>query len=62
MPRTKAEIARITDQYAKVVLPGCVGSIDCTHVGVDRMPAGLKNLLTGKEGYPTLSFEVRLCS
>jgi hypothetical protein len=59
MPRTKAEIARITDQYAKVGLPGCVGSIDCTHVGVDRMPAGLKNLLTGKEGYPTLSFEVK---
>jgi hypothetical protein len=57
-PKTEADIKRVTDQYQACGLPGCIGSIDCTHVGVDKMPIGIKNLLIGKEGYPTLSFEV----
>lgn len=37
------DIKRVTDQYQAVGLPGCCGSIDCTHVGVDKMPLGLKD-------------------
>ena len=59
-PKTEADLKRVTDQYQAVGLPGCCGSIDCTHCGVDKMPVGLKTLLIGKEGYPTLSFEVRV--
>ena len=57
-PKTDADIKRITDQYQRCGLPGCCGSIDCTHVGVDKMPIGIKNLLIGKEGFPALAFEV----
>ena len=38
--------------------PGCVGSIDCTHIAWDMCPTTLNPLCKGKEGYPTLVFEV----
>ena len=37
---------------------GCIGSIDCVHIRWDNIPAMLKNLHVGKEGYETRSFEV----
>ena len=39
-------------------LPGCVGSINCVHVRWDNCPAGLLGECVGKEGKPTLAFEV----
>lgn len=44
--------------YAKLGLPGCVGSIDCVHLKWDKCPVWLSNECKGKEGYPSLVFEV----
>src|SRR6056300_1943203 len=44
--------------YALLRLPGCIGSIDCVHVGWDCCPAECRSNATGKEGYLSLSFEV----
>ena len=57
-PATETEIERVLQQYATLGFPGCVGSIDCCHVHWDRCPAAETNENTGKEGYPTRSFEV----
>jgi hypothetical protein len=39
-------------------LPGCVGSMDCTHVGWHKCPKEWTNIMTGASGKPTLSFQV----
>lgn len=44
--------------YAKLGIPGCVGSIDCVHLKWDKCPAWLLNECKGKEGYPSLVYEV----
>ena len=44
--------------YADMGFPGTVGSIDVTHVRWLRCSNKLTNLCTGKEGFPTLAFEV----
>ena len=66
MLSTEVEIQRVLKQYATLGYPGCLGSIDCCHVHWDRCPADQTNENTGKEGYPSRSFEVRvpchLCS
>ena len=38
--------------------PGAAGAIDCVHVPWGRCPTGLKGTCTGKEGFPTVSYEV----
>ena len=59
MPSTMDAIERVRQQFAVLGFPGVVGSADCTHIGVDKMPIGLKNLLTGRSGHCTLAYEVR---
>ena len=44
--------------YEKLGFPGCIGSIDCTHIGWDRCPEQVFNFMKGKEGYPSFSFQV----
>ncbi len=50
-PRTEAELLKVTTVYEKLGFPGCVGSVDCT-------PVGLSNMCKCKEGKPTLVYEV----
>ena len=57
-PTSVDEIKATTSVYAKLGLPGCLGSADCVHVRWDRCPASEFNSHKGKEGYPTLSYEV----
>jgi hypothetical protein len=38
--------------YARLGLPGCIGSTDCVHVKLDKCPVSLKH------AFPTLSFSV----
>jgi hypothetical protein len=52
------ELQAIMDEYSSLGLPGTVGSVDVTHVYLDKCPAHLSNLCTGKEKKPTLAFEV----
>eukprot|EP00187_Rhodella_violacea_P013328 CAMPEP_0184712916 /NCGR_PEP_ID=MMETSP0314-20130426/3377_1 /TAXON_ID=38298 /ORGANISM="Rhodella maculata, Strain CCMP 736" /LENGTH=190 /DNA_ID=CAMNT_0027175447 /DNA_START=12 /DNA_END=581 /DNA_ORIENTATION=- len=58
-PHTPEALYReVQRAYEQRGLPGCVGSIDCVHVGWDRCPASQRNLNKSKEKCPTLSFEV----
>ena len=42
--------------YTKLGFPGAFGSMDATHLWWNKCPVNLVNLCTGKEGYPTLTF------
>jgi hypothetical protein len=57
-PKTTAEAAPFERVFASLGLPGAMGSTDCTHVPWGRCPAKLSSLFTGKEGYPTVAYEV----
>ena len=57
-PRTAEEASEILEDFRLAGFPGAVGSVDVTHVHWLRCPAGLQNLYTGKEGYPSVAYEV----
>ena len=57
-PTSVDEIKATTSIYEKLGPPGCLGRADCVHVRWDRCPASEFNSHKGKEGYPTLSYEV----
>lgn len=61
MPVDEDEAEYIEQGYAKYGLVGCVGSIDCVHIGWDSCRAGDRNSYCGKEKYPSISYEV-VCS
>ena len=48
-------------EYNAVGLPGCIGSVDCTHIEWAKCPASQRSLYVGKEGFPSVVFEV-VCS
>ena len=49
---------RDMEEYTEMGLPGCVGSVDCVHIGWDMCPTQLQNMYKGKEGYPSIAYEV----
>ena len=51
------DLERVMAEYALLGLPGCVGSIDVTHVGWANCPSRWQSWFTGKEGHPTLAYE-----
>ena len=55
---TGAELDKVMQTYAELGLPGAVGSMDCTHVEWMMCPKGERFGAKGKEGYPTLAFQV----
>ena len=57
-PRTEEELSKIMERYEAMKLPGAAGSIDVVHLRWRHCPAGDANRCTGKEGYPTVAFEV----
>ena len=57
-PHSLEELKPIMEQYTYKKLPGCGGSIDVVHLKWSNCPAGDYNRCLGKEGYPTLAFEV----
>jgi hypothetical protein len=44
--------------FRRVGIPGAVGSMDCTHVRWDMCPAEWSKYFTGKEGFPTVAYQV----
>lgn len=58
MPRTSDELEDVMKLYRAAGFPGCAGSVDVVHIRHDMSPFNLKNVNTGKEGYPSLAFEV----
>ena len=57
-PKTEEEIKNVLALYERIGLPGCGGSVDCVHLVWDKCMAGAASACTGKEGFPTLAFEV----
>ena len=57
-PRTEAGIKQAVSQYASRGFAGCIGSTDVVHVPWDRVPAALVSAYIGKEGIPTVAYEV----
>jgi len=55
---TTSELRSIMQAYALVGFPGCVGSIDCTHIRWWNCPSKHRNSCHGKEGYRLLGFQV----
>ena len=45
-------------EFQKLGFPGCIGSMDATHLHWKRCPAGAINTHKGKEGFPTRAFNV----
>jgi Plant transposon protein len=58
LPRNREEYDFVVGEYAEMGLPGCVGSIDCVHIGWDMCLIQHKNMYTGKEGFPSIAYEV----
>ena len=57
-PTDKYELVGVEAAYAAVGLPGAIGSMDVVHVAWAMCPAGLAHLATGKEGYPSVTYNV----
>ena len=57
-PLSEDEIERTMKIYRRLGLPGCIGSVDCVHIRWERCPVGERSQHKGKEGFPTLSYEV----
>ena len=58
MPQEEAQLRFIMEEYRDMGLPGCVGSVDCVHVGWDQCPVQYSNMYKGKEGYTFIAYEV----
>jgi hypothetical protein len=52
------ELSAVMEVYRRMGFPGCVGSMDVTHVYWDKCPNHLRFLCKGKEGRPTVAFQV----
>jgi hypothetical protein len=49
----------VVGEYAAMGLPGCVGSVDCVHIaGWGKCPTEHLNMYKGKEGFPSLAYQV----
>jgi hypothetical protein len=57
-PTTDSEISHSLRMYERLGFPGCVGSVDCTHIPWDRCPAEYRSIYVGKEGFPKIAYEV----
>jgi hypothetical protein len=57
-PSSVAEIRECVATYADENLPGCMGSIDCVHVPWPKALASVRSWYVGKEGIPTIAFQV----
>jgi hypothetical protein len=58
IPETAMEIEEVLKPYEAVGFPGAMGCTDVVHIWWDKCPISLTNLYTGKEGYPTIAYEM----
>ncbi|CAN0329295.1 unnamed protein product, partial [Ascophyllum nodosum] len=55
---TGTYLDEVMDHYHKLGFTGAMGSTDVTHVGWGMCPFTLGRSFTGKEGFPTIAFQV----
>lgn len=58
VPRNLAELRSVSEVYARKGFPGACGSTDGVQIAWEGCPYGYRVSFTGKEGYPTLGFNV----
>jgi hypothetical protein len=51
------KLKQVMEVYRKLGVPGCIGSLDCTHIFWNMCPAKLRVECTGKHSKPTLVFQ-----
>ena len=51
------DLDRVESTYRRMGFPGCIGSMDVTHIYWDKCPEALRFLCKGKEGKPTVAFQ-----
>ena len=57
-PCSPAELREVSAAFAKKGFPGCCGSTDGVQIPWEGCPYAYRASFTGKEGYPTLGFNV----
>lgn len=57
-PKTKEHLTEIEAAYKVLGLPGAVGSMDVVHIAWCMCPGELTNLAKGKEGFPSIAYNV----
>jgi hypothetical protein len=58
LPWNLTELKQLTQDYDKVGLPGCCGSMDVVHVKWSSCPTGDYNRVKGKSSYSTIGMNV----
>ena len=58
LPTNEFELDRVLKSYLRYGFIGCHGSIDCVHIGWDKYPSQWRPLFVGKEGYPSIVYQV----
>ena len=58
MPHEQLALDFVTEEYRSMGLPGCVGSVDCVHIGWDMCPVQFTSMYKGKEKYPSIAYEI----
>jgi hypothetical protein len=62
MPSDDKTFNKVVGEYTNRGLPaGCVGSVDCVHIAWDKCPTQYHSIYSGKEGFPSIAYEV-ICS
>ena len=51
------ELNRVEEVFRHMGFPGCIGSMDVTHIFWDKCPEKLRFLCKGKEGKPSVAFQ-----
>jgi hypothetical protein len=57
-PSTDNELHKHEETYIPKHFPGAIGSLDVVHLEWNMCPAQKRNIYCGKEGYPTIAYEV----
>ena len=52
------DLKKVMNIYAKLGFPGCIGSIDATHLKWSMCPKSLSNICSGKESFPSIAYQV----
>ncbi|CAB1104922.1 unnamed protein product [Ectocarpus sp. CCAP 1310/34] len=55
---TGEDLRKVMEQYDRIGFPGAVGSTDVTHIYWGMCPYNQARIYTGKEGKPTVAFQV----
>ena len=58
IPSTVEELGVIESAYESLGIPGAAGSMDVVHIALGAFPYALSNVCTGKEGFPSLGYNM----